>query len=207
MGLGEKAAPTNLARRRFEMRATNAALYDAWNTDPLYKQLPFLLIIPNPNHNDDPSAPPPFVQGIYTPSNGAGMWDLGCEHNDPLGDFKKYTQTEGPLDMILSWGTSGQEVKNGWRSLLETGGGATTLIPRQWLGYLASTMGQAESDDPPAQDLLKTFPEKCEKYMIPCSAMHLSSGYTVDPVSAVFLRQSMFLDRSLTHPLSVKPPG
>ena len=63
-------------------------------------------------------------------------------------------------------------------------GGVETLVPRQWLGYLASTMGQAESDSPPAQELLREFPEMCEKWGIPCSAMHLSSGYTVDPVSA-----------------------
>lgn len=83
-------------------------LYDATKTDPLYKQLPFLLIIPSPNHveaggsfdasrllsfslHSSPQpltflfpllfgpAPPPLVQGAFTPSNGVGVWDLGCE--------------------------------------------------------------------------------------------------------------------------------
>ena len=82
--------------------------------------------------------------------------------------FLQFTQTEGALDAIISWGTTGQEVKVGWRTLLESEGGSRTLIGRQWLGfvfplclvilvlrlisalcyfprYLASTLGQAES--------------------------------------------------------------
>lgn len=48
LGLGEKAAPLSLNRRRFSMDTTNAALYDAFRTDPLYKSLPFLLQVPSP---------------------------------------------------------------------------------------------------------------------------------------------------------------
>jgi alpha-glucosidase (family GH31 glycosyl hydrolase) len=48
LGLGEKCAPLNLVRRRFSMDTTNAALYDAFKTDPLYKSLPFLLSVPSP---------------------------------------------------------------------------------------------------------------------------------------------------------------
>lgn len=36
------------ARRKFTMDTTNAALYDAFHSDPLYKNLPFLLLVPNP---------------------------------------------------------------------------------------------------------------------------------------------------------------
>ncbi|KZO97413.1 glycoside hydrolase family 31 protein [Calocera viscosa TUFC12733] len=56
------------------------------------------------------------------------------------------------------------------------------LPPRHWLGYLASSMGYAESDSPPAQELLEDFPRKCREEDIPCSAMHLSSGYTVSMI-------------------------
>lgn len=48
MGLGEKAAPIDLSGRRWELRATNAAHYSGFSTDPLYKKLDFLLILPNP---------------------------------------------------------------------------------------------------------------------------------------------------------------
>jgi alpha-glucosidase (family GH31 glycosyl hydrolase) len=40
-------------------------------------------------------------------------------------------------------------------------------------------MGIGESDSPPAQTLLEDWPQECLKYDIPCSGMHLSSGYTV----------------------------
>jgi hypothetical protein len=32
------------------LHSFHSQLYDATKTDPLYKQLPFLLIVPNPNH-------------------------------------------------------------------------------------------------------------------------------------------------------------
>lgn len=214
MGLGEKAAPTNIARRRWAMRATNAAHYDAFNSDPLYKNLPFLLVLPNPldpvrqrfqraresplfwaglrvatcpltRSNApapplDPAASPPRATGVFTPSNGSAVWDLGHSLNDPLGEVKSYAQVEGPIDAFVSWGDSGADVKRGWRTLLKGDGGRDTLAARSWLGYLASTMGQAESDDPPAQELLLDFPKQCRAHGIPCSGMHLSSGYTVD---------------------------
>jgi hypothetical protein len=93
----------------------------------------------------DPDAPPPRAVGVYTPSNSTAIWDLGHSLNDPTGELKSFTQTEGPLDIFLSWGASGVEVKRGWRSLLKGDGGRATLAGRSWLGYLASTMGQAES--------------------------------------------------------------
>lgn len=45
----------------------------------------------------------------------------------------------------------------------------------------ASGMGLGESDDPPAQELLSTWPELCRKYDIPCSAMHVSlvKGFSI----------------------------
>lgn len=95
--------------------------------------------------SEDPNAGLPLVTGIYTPSAATGLWDLGCEHNDPHGNYKKFTQIEGPFDAIISWAPSQQGVKNGWRSILQSQGGADTLAGRSWFGYLASTMGQAES--------------------------------------------------------------
>lgn len=93
----------------------------------------------------DPEALPPRALGIFTPSNGSAVWDLGHSLNDPTGELKSYTQMEGPLDVFLSWGKSGVEVKRDWRSLLKGDGGQATLAGRSWLGYIASTMGQAES--------------------------------------------------------------
>ncbi|KAH8826837.1 glycosyl hydrolases family 31-domain-containing protein [Flagelloscypha sp. PMI_526] len=176
-------------RRKFEISATNAALYDAYNSDPLYKHLPFLLLVPDPVHRDtssrapNPQDPPPFVKGIFTSGSADATWNLGCHHNDPTGGGKVFTVHSAPLDLFLSWGSSGQEVKRAWKDniLREDIAGPKRLVGRTWYGYLGSTMGQAESDNPPAQELLSKFPEKCKEMGIPVSAMFLSSGYTVDP--------------------------
>jgi hypothetical protein len=37
----------------------------------------------------------------------------------------------------------------------------------------------AMQDEPQAQELLENWPEMCKENDIPCSGMHLSSGYTV----------------------------
>lgn len=59
--------------------------------------------------------------------------------------------------------------------------GTPALVPKYALGYLASSMGYAESEN--AQQLLESFPKLCRKWDIPCDLIHLSSGYTVDPVT------------------------
>lgn len=156
MGLGEKAAPVNIARRRWELRATNAAHYDAFSEcDPGRSSAQYLLmslvnrvqtrILSTSNFPScsscptlstpiasasrervsplspsldakgsnliltyplipDPDAPPPLVTGIFTPSNAAAVWDLGCAHNDPLGDAKSVSRH--PLSELSPCSTS-----------------------------------------------------------------------------------------------------
>lgn len=48
LGLGEKAAPIDLTGRKFTLHATDAAWYDSYRTDPLYKHTPFLISTPRP---------------------------------------------------------------------------------------------------------------------------------------------------------------
>ena len=54
--------------------------------------------------------------------------------------------------------------------------GKPAMVPKYALGYLASSMGYAESDS--AQELIEQFPQLCRKWDIPCDLLHLSSGYT-----------------------------
>lgn len=54
--------------------------------------------------------------------------------------------------------------------------GKPAMIPKYALGYLASSMGYAESES--AQEMIEQFPMLCEKWDIPCDLLHLSSGYT-----------------------------
>jgi alpha-glucosidase (family GH31 glycosyl hydrolase) len=100
------------------------------------------------------------------------------------------------LDLERSTGNANTGLRYFTRTFAEMVG-KPLLIPRDWLGYLASGMGLGESvsgdvdrhpfqayryaiqDEPQAQKLLENWPEMCKENDIPCSGMHLSSGYTV----------------------------
>ncbi|WWC60270.1 uncharacterized protein I303_102838 [Kwoniella dejecticola CBS 10117] len=173
LGLGEKAAPMDLSNRSFTNSASDSAAYDAYNTDPLYKHTPYLISTPKPTKEGEEVV---STYAIYHPTNSAGIWDVRRLHDDPWGFFKAYTQDFGGLEEWVMFGKGVKEVVRTFAELV----GRPKLVGRDWLGYLASGMGLGESDHPPAQELLSTWPDLCKKHDIPCSAMHLSSGYTVD---------------------------
>lgn len=79
----------------------------------------------------DPNALPPLATGIFTPSNGAAVWDLGHSLNDPTGELKSFTQLEGP-PTSFSHGAS--------RASRSSAAGAAcskaTADGRSWLGRL-----------------------------------------------------------------------
>ena len=200
LGLGEKGAPIDLTGRSFSMHGTDAACYDAYEGDPLYKHTPFLISTPKPVAGQAL----PSTYAIYHPTNSVGSWDIGRSQDEPWGFFKTFIQDWGGLEEWVI-------VENGVKEVVSTFGdlvGRPKLVGRDWLGYLgesestlvvqadgaASGMGLGESDHPIAQELLSTWPDLCKKYDIPCSAMHvsgkrletsrsvdsqLSSGYTV----------------------------
>ncbi|OCF57943.1 glicosidase [Kwoniella mangroviensis CBS 10435] len=173
LGLGEKAAPLDLSNRSFTMHGSDSANYDAYNTDPLYKHTPYLISTPKAKEGyEDVQS----TYAIYHPTNSSGVWDIHSLHDDPWGQFKTYTQDYGGLEEYVLVGKGVKEVVRTFAELV----GRPRLVGRDWLGYLASGMGLGESDHPIAQDLLSTWPDLCKKHNIPCSAMHLSSGYTAD---------------------------
>ncbi|WVF67168.1 hypothetical protein IAT40_001914 [Kwoniella sp. CBS 6097] len=173
LGLGEKAAPLDLTNRSFTNHGSDSAAYDAYHTDPLYKHTPYLISTPRPTKEGEKLV---STYAIYHPTNSGGIWDVRRLHDDPWGFFKAYTQDYGGLDEWVLFGKGVQQVVRTFAELV----GRPKLVGRDWLGYLASGMGLGESDEPIAQDLLSTWPDLCKKHDIPCSAMHLSSGYTVD---------------------------
>jgi alpha-glucosidase (family GH31 glycosyl hydrolase) len=171
LGLGEKAAPIDLTGRSFSLHAADAAWYDAYRTDPLYKHTPFLISTPRPTEH--------FEQGItYAIAHGTntmGTWDVGCEVDYPSGGLsKRFIQDWGGLE---EWVMFGKGVEGVVKTFAELAG-KPMLVGRDWLGYLGSTM--LLSDKLNAQELLEEWPDTCVKHDIPCSAMHLSSGFTID---------------------------
>ncbi|WWC87844.1 uncharacterized protein L201_002741 [Kwoniella dendrophila CBS 6074] len=177
LGLGEKAAPLDLTNRSFINHGSDSAAYDSYQTDPLYKHTPYLISTPKPKPNSQQSQKDLIsTYAIYHPTNSSGIWDIRRTHDDPWGFFKCYTQDFGGLEEYVLIGKGVKQVVRTFAELV----GKPKLVGRDWLGYLASGMGLGESDHPIAQELLSTWPDLCRKHDIPCSAMHLSSGYTVD---------------------------
>ena len=165
-GLGERTSPLLLNRRRFRLECLDALGYLADSGDPLYKFMPWYLCL---NTNTMIS------YGIFYDNLSTGHIDFGCEQDAFWGDYRSYYASEGILDYYLVYGgvNGGLErVMQDFTKLV----GLPKLPPKYAFGYLASSMGYAESDN--AQHLLEAFPDLCRKYDIPCELIHLSSGYT-----------------------------
>jgi hypothetical protein len=128
LGMGEKAAPIDLTGRSFQLHGSDAACYDAYEGDPLYKHTPFIISTPRPEAGKESAS----AYAIYHPTNANCEWDLGRWHDDPWGYFKRFTQDFGGLE---EWVFVGKGVKEIVRTFAEVVG-RPKLLGRDWLGYL-----------------------------------------------------------------------
>ncbi|CAO3637276.1 unnamed protein product [Cunninghamella echinulata] len=153
--------------------------YDAQTQDPLYKFCPFYLALTKneENINDQHHQEKWLAYGIYYNNFSRTSLDFGQEKDAMWGDYTYYQTDKGPIDYYMIYGgESVQKVTQSFGTLM----GGYTLMPKSMFGYLASSMGYAESEN--AQEQLEQFIIKCRQtYQIPCDGMHLSSGYTVQP--------------------------
>ena len=129
LGLGEKAAPIDLTGRRLILHATDAAWYDAYRTDPLYKHTPFLISTPRPT----PDGKQGLTYAIFHATNSIATWDVGGEIDYPSGGWsKRFVQDWGGLE---EWIILGRGVEGVVKTFAEMTG-KPRLIGRDWLGYL-----------------------------------------------------------------------
>ncbi|KAJ3165314.1 hypothetical protein HK101_000243 [Irineochytrium annulatum] len=165
-GLGERASPLTLNGRRFRLETLDAMGYDPQSTDPLYKHLPFLITLDTVTRQ---------AHGVFYDTLAQGSVDLGNEIDAFWGPYRHFT-TEGGcgLDMYVVFGPSVEKVVEGFTRIV----GHPALPPKYALGYLASSMGYAESEE--AQTMIEKLPSLCREWDIPCDLLHLSSGYTVE---------------------------
>ncbi|MBE3578618.1 MAG: glycoside hydrolase family 31 protein [Caldanaerobacter subterraneus] len=163
-GLGEKSGEIERNDRRFRMFNIDALGYDAEKTDPLYKHIPFYIV-----RNRDGS----ISFGIFYDVMAEAIFDFGLEKDGYHGrDYRYFKAEDGDLDYYFILGPSLEKVVSSFVWL--TG---KPLFPPKWsIGYSGSAMSYTEAEN--AQEELMKFLEKCEKYDIPTSSFHLSSGYT-----------------------------
>lgn len=164
VGLGEKAAPMDLSGRRFEISATDSFGYDVYRTDPLYKNIPFLI-----------NATPQGCIALFSTSHTRGMYCIGSEMDGMWGRYKVYRQDFGGLEEYIIVGRTIKDIVTTYADLV----GYPLLVPRWAFGYLSGGMKYSMLDDPPASEALLELARKMKEHDIPCSAYQMSSGYTV----------------------------
>ena len=129
LGLGERAAPLDLTGRSFQMHGTDAAMYDTYENDPLYKHTPFLISTPRGGGHRS------STYAIYHPTNSFAVWDVNRLADVPSTDFMTFTQDYGGLE---EWVMVGKGVKEIVRTFAEIVG-KPRLVGRDWLGYLGKS--------------------------------------------------------------------
>ncbi|KAL7808766.1 glycoside hydrolase family 31 protein [Trichoderma aethiopicum] len=164
VGLGEKAAPMNLAGRKFELSATDSFGYDIYRTDPLYKHIPLLI-----------NATPNGCLATFSTSHSRGSYSIGAEMDGMWGRYKVYRQDYGGLEEYIIVGKTLKDIVKTYADLA----GYALLVPRWAFGYLSGGMKYSMLDDPPASEALLELARKMKEHDIPCSAYQMSSGYTV----------------------------
>jgi alpha-glucosidase len=164
-GFGEKAGPLNKHGLRLRMFNLDAVGYDAENTDPLYKHVPFYITY-RPDLN--------LAYGLLYDNFATCTFDMGKELDGYYGYYRAYSAENGDLDYYLLFG--GEKGLAGVVEKLALLTGYPVLPPRWSLGYLGSTMSYTEAPDADAQ--LRQFVDLCRQHDIPCDLFHLSSGYT-----------------------------
>ncbi|KAK4082742.1 CAZyme family GH31 [Trichoderma aggressivum f. europaeum] len=164
VGLGEKAAPMNLAGRKFELSATDSFGYDIYRTDPLYKNIPLLI-----------NATPSGCLALFSTTHSRGSYSIGAEMDGMWGRYKVLRQDYGGLEEYIIVGKTLRDIVTTYAEIA----GYPLLVPRWAFGYLSGGMKYSMLDDPPASEALLDLARKMKEQDIPCSAYQMSSGYTV----------------------------
>ena len=159
-GLGDKGGKLNKAGRAFRIETTDCMGYDARESDPLYKHIPFYICENSVG-----------CYGIFYDTSDTSYMDLGKEINNYYPPYKYFKTQDNCLVYYVFFGTK--------LSILQQFAGLCSkqAFPPKWsFDYCASTM--AYTDAPDSQQQMNSFLEKLEETDLSCRGFYLSSGYT-----------------------------
>ncbi len=178
-GLGDKTGDLNRFGRRFRNQPIDALGFDAKFTDPLYKDIPFFIVL-------DPTTKK--SHGTFFDNFYPKFFDMGLERKP--SPYYYFGAEGGDLNYYFIYGPDIKKVTSRYLEL--------TGKPPEWpdysYGYLGSGMAYTESvgDTRHCEEqseeaihtttelsLLNTFKRMQEK-KISMSAFHLSSGYILN---------------------------
>lgn len=161
-GLGERAGATDRAGRRFRLTNLDPMGYDAEANDPLYKSIPYVLVVDADNQ----------AYGVFYDTTADPVFDFGHEHDNYHPPYRYMRADSGDLDYYMIAGPDAAAVTRRYTWLT----GRPALMPRWAVGYSGSTM--TYTDAPDAQVRMGEFIAGVSRHDIPCESFHLSSGYT-----------------------------
>ncbi|MDE5670817.1 MAG: hypothetical protein K2I14_05080, partial [Eubacterium sp.] len=159
-GLGDKGGELNKAGRAFRIETTDCMGYDAKESDPLYKHIPFYICENAVG-----------AYGIFYDTADTSYIDLGKEINNYYPPYKYFKTNDNCLVYYVFFGTKLSILQQFARLC-----GKQAFPPKWSFDYCASTM--AYTDAPDSQQQMNSFLSKLEETDLSCSGFYLSSGYT-----------------------------
>lgn len=159
-GLGDKGGLLDKAGRAFRIEATDCMGYDAAQSDPLYKHIPFYICENSVG-----------CYGIFYDTSDTSYIDLGKEINNYYPPYKYFKTEDNCLVYYVFFGTK-LSVLQQFAKLC----GKQAFPPLWSFDYCASTM--AYTDAPNSREQMDGFLHKLDENDLSCSGFYLSSGYT-----------------------------
>ncbi|MFC7458319.1 TIM-barrel domain-containing protein [Brachybacterium sp. GCM10030267] len=164
VGFGETTGELDKAKQLVSLSPRDSLGYDARRSAPLYKHIPFYLKV----NRDSRQAVGYFYHGARDVS-----FDLGRSHSNYFPHHTQMIADGGDVDLFLIAGPQIRDVVARYTELT----GRPPVLPRQALGYLASSMYYAELTSGSDRAITR-FVDLAGEHGIPVDGFQLSSGYT-----------------------------
>jgi alpha-glucosidase len=163
-GYGEKTGFLNKDKRRLRMSSKDTIGYDPRQADPLYKHIPFYMVLNKENKT---------AHGIFYHNAYDSTFDIGAERSGYWTPYTYFVADGGEMDWFFFNGPTVKDVVANYTDIT----GKTVLPPRYSLGYMGSTMYYTELPEKSDEAVLG-FIAQAKAEDIPCEGFFLSSGYT-----------------------------
>ncbi len=162
LGMGDKTGSLDRTGKRFRVLQTDALGYNAENSDPLYKHVPWI-IVGNKERG---------FCGLFYDTFAELNVDLGAEHSNYHDHYRSVEVFEKALVYYIVDGPKLADVTRRFQQIV----GLPHFQPRWAMGFAHTSMHLADADN--AQSVMLDFVNECRKRCVPISALHSGSGYT-----------------------------
>ncbi len=159
-GLGDKGGELNKSGRAYRIECTDCMGYNAAESDPLYKHIPFYICENSVG-----------CYGIFYDTSDTSYIDLGKEINNYYPTYKHFKTEDDCLVYYVFFGTKLSVLQQFTRLC-----GKQPLPPKWSFDYCGSTMAYTDAPDSGVQ--MDGFLNKLKDENLSCGGFYLSSGYT-----------------------------